>query len=573
MQKSTRQQLRTNPLNEMFEWRNQIKISFEKLCDAHYSKSAEQDLITAIEYLNNDTLSFFMTCLLDINNKNELEKKEIMKLTGIIVTIQGERIYAYQNRILKVMLERLSKIEVSCSDCCTDTFGIIVKALDQLDNHQFSLWDYLGPCIQLLGDRNKNIQISSSNAIQRILENVNNISSLEGHSWNLALNLLKILNGQSNLPKCQCQQNILSILSTLIKVTGPYLSNRVNLLLPPILNLLTSFETSLRLASSKTLEVLFLNFPTHSYQSQYDQILKTLEDTKNDRITNVKDSITQTLYIFKSDIKINQLDNDNNLKNQSSKFYQSIIPNQIPIVEQQQNLYIPPPKISATHLLSPTKKSQPNLLYNSSLTSITTNSPFFSSLYNNPQLKTPLHYNSSIRSNIQPNNSNKNDILDNNHLSSPIYSNSQMYKTPNSPILNNHNNSKQKYNNSNNNGKTNLTTLDLNSNIDNHQNEVIAEDQAEDQDLSSSNTSPPTPKTPSNETITTTTTTSYSTSETKILNEILSTLTQFMQQTNESLDNLKSRMEVLETSVCTLQNFHILNLNNNNNNKEEDYLG
>eukprot|EP01132_Coremiostelium_polycephalum_P005841 gene5841-7270_t len=290
----------TIELELIYEWRGKLANAFDRLGDKDSVKSAMEYIITVVQSLDSQKLPFLMSFLLDnIEGMNSLARKESLRLIGITVSMQKQKLYGYLTKIITTIMKRVKDTYSGTLDICIDTLGIVVRnftvyiiqqqqQLQQQQSPRFNgnisitspstnrvnliLEIYFNPCFEILKDTQKQHQISGVLCITKIIDNIGSYLYLKPLTNIILLKLIKKLNHQS--------------------------SGKSDILITNAINFLGSKDWTTRQASADLLGSIATIMSPDTYPSYRTEAINTLEQYRNDKIKSVRDSISRAINAF-----------------------------------------------------------------------------------------------------------------------------------------------------------------------------------------------------------------------------------------------------------------------------------
>lgn len=279
---------------------------------------------------------------------NNIGKREVIKLLGTMVSIFRNRLSSYLNKIISFIIRRLSEPTSSgLLEITLETLGITCNNIIIEQKHLFktnggigscnvningsnlsnslssnptqqqqqqqlsistSLIDvYLNPILMIINLPSRHIQCASILAIQKVIENIYDINNLLCPQLPKILNQLlkKLINVQlpssssasmSSFSTQYCVPHILSTISSLFKMVGSNyfiyhnslshsLIDQINgTLISNSIRTLTSNDWTARNSSATLLQTIVDILPKSFYFNRINDILKSLNDCKYDKV-------------------------------------------------------------------------------------------------------------------------------------------------------------------------------------------------------------------------------------------------------------------------------------------------
>ncbi|GAM27563.1 hypothetical protein SAMD00019534_107390 [Acytostelium subglobosum LB1] len=137
--------------------------------------------------------------------------------------------------------------------------------------------------------------MTAANAITSVVENAQ-LNHLRPHMLMLCTKLLKRLQDD----KCQCHAQLLQALTSLIMVSGNYISAQTPLMASTMVQLLTTPDWMIRKAACDGLAAICTRTSKDTVVAFQEQVLEALEQCRQDKIKTVRDAVHSTISLYKS---------------------------------------------------------------------------------------------------------------------------------------------------------------------------------------------------------------------------------------------------------------------------------
>ncbi|EGC34976.1 hypothetical protein DICPUDRAFT_79303 [Dictyostelium purpureum] len=329
---------------ENLEWRKNLILVFEKLGEKEQSSQSLQYLINQLQQMNTSQIPFYMDCILENSeNFNNLGKKEVIKLLGITISMYKNKVSGFLTKIISFLVKRLNELQ-SCGllEITLETLGITCgntiieqKHLQKIGlnlstiggnassgiNPNSLIDIYLNPIFALFNQPSRHIQIAGILACQKVIENVYDVNNLLRPQVNKILGqLLKKLtisvvpiqssSSMSSFPAQYCIPHTLSTISSLFRVLGQnyFLYHCIlptstvdqiqNNVISNCLRTLFSNDWTARFSACSLLLTIIEILPQYFFQNRLNEILKSLNDCKYDKIKSIRDSVNKSIRLY-----------------------------------------------------------------------------------------------------------------------------------------------------------------------------------------------------------------------------------------------------------------------------------
>ncbi|KAL4590113.1 hypothetical protein LXL04_003033 [Taraxacum kok-saghyz] len=286
---------RVNSQHVIFELKQRVILSLNKIADRDTYEIGVEELGRTISSLTPDGVSPFLSCILDTDSEQKIAvRKECIKLMGTLATFHQDLIVPHLNKMVISIIKRLKDPDSVVRNACIETMGILASKTSTTDNEPDGTFVMLvRPLFEALGEQNKHVQFGSALCLSRVIDHTRDppLSILQ----RMLIRTTKMLKN----PHFMAKPAMIELNRSIIQAGGASTQSTLNGAMSSIQEGLKNSDWRTRKAACEALAEIASSNGSYS-TSIKSSCIRSLELCRFDKVKPVRDTVLQALQLWKS---------------------------------------------------------------------------------------------------------------------------------------------------------------------------------------------------------------------------------------------------------------------------------
>ncbi|KAJ4785648.1 ARM repeat superfamily protein [Rhynchospora pubera] len=273
----------------VFELKQRIIISLNKLSDRDTYQLGSEELERIADSLSPDMISPFLFCIADMDSEAKSSvRRECIRLMGVLGISHGALLGPHMAKIVSGIVKRLKDSDSVVRDACVETCGVLSRNVEGV------FVTLARPLFEALGEQNKYVQGGGALCLARVIDESVDLPS--GILPQMLSRLVKLLKNQHFMAK----PALIELIRSIIQAGGASTDSSLLIALTGIIDCLKNHDWTTRKAASSALSSIALSCDSYMLGPLASSCLHSLERCRFDKVKPVRDAITHAIQCWKS---------------------------------------------------------------------------------------------------------------------------------------------------------------------------------------------------------------------------------------------------------------------------------
>ncbi|GLJ26447.1 hypothetical protein SUGI_0510480 [Cryptomeria japonica] len=277
-----------SPQQASLELKQRVIQVLNKLADRDTYQIASQHLGKIAETLSPEGLGPFLSCIFETDSQHKsIVRRECVKVFATVAASHGELLLPFLPKMVGNIIRRLKDPDSNVRDACVDVIGVLASKI----LHSFSV--LVKPLCEALAEQNRQLQVGSALCLATAIDNAHEppLPTLQ----KILPRIIKLLTSHAFLANAA----LLTVIGSIVQAGGASSQQTLAVLIPCMVDTLQSKDWATRKAAAEAFGRVALRLgPLLS--SFKASCVAALESSRFDKVKPVRDTVVQTLQIWKS---------------------------------------------------------------------------------------------------------------------------------------------------------------------------------------------------------------------------------------------------------------------------------